>query len=210
MGASAAGARATAMFYDLKADAATDMTGAIESVVGFGNATANTFEGALLAVREIWSRLPDVIGDLVFSAANRMLDGIEAMLNGAIARIETTFGQIGDINLGDITNPFAGASADAARAFRCGALCELQDLGRQIRCRVQQKGYPCAWVRCARHARRRASRLPRQEPLRPAGHSAALRKWRLKCRAVADSLKEAGDRLFTFTRLDPSQVDSGV
>ena len=32
-----------------------------------------------------------------------------------------------------------------------------------------------------------------------------LRKWRLKCRAVADSLEEAGDRLFTFTRLDPSQ-----
>jgi len=32
-----------------------------------------------------------------------------------------------------------------------------------------------------------------------------LRKWRLKCRAVADSLDEAGDRLFTFTRLDPSQ-----
>jgi transposase-like protein len=34
---------------------------------------------------------------------------------------------------------------------------------------------------------------------------AFLRKWRLKCRAVADSLDEAGDRLFTFTRLDPSQ-----
>ena len=35
-----------------------------------------------------------------------------------------------------------------------------------------------------------------------------LRKWRLKCRAVADSLEEAGDRLFTFTRLDPSQWKS--
>jgi hypothetical protein len=126
------------MFYDLKADAATGMAGAIESVVAFGNTTANTFEGALLAVREIWSRLPDVIGDLVFSAANRMLDGIEAMLNGAIRRIdaftgrirdalaavgiETTFGQIGELSLGDISNPFAGASADAgtaaAEAFR--------------------------------------------------------------------------------------------
>ena len=37
---------------------------------------------------------------------------------------------------------------------------------------------------------------------------AFLRKWRLKCRAVADSLEEAGDRLFTFTRLDPSQWKS--
>lgn len=34
---------------------------------------------------------------------------------------------------------------------------------------------------------------------------AFVRKWRLRCRAVADSLEEAGDRLFTFTRLDPSQ-----
>ena len=32
-----------------------------------------------------------------------------------------------------------------------------------------------------------------------------IRKWRLKCRAVADSLQEAGDRLFTFTRLPDSQ-----
>src|SRR5215204_1514131 len=34
---------------------------------------------------------------------------------------------------------------------------------------------------------------------------AFIRKWRLKHRAVADSLMEAGDRLFTFTRLPPSQ-----
>jgi len=32
-----------------------------------------------------------------------------------------------------------------------------------------------------------------------------LRKWRLKCRAVADSLEEAGDRLMTFTRLPETQ-----
>ncbi len=34
---------------------------------------------------------------------------------------------------------------------------------------------------------------------------AFLRKWRLKHRAVANSLEEAGDRLFAFTRLPPSQ-----
>ena len=37
---------------------------------------------------------------------------------------------------------------------------------------------------------------------------AFLRTWRLKCQAVADSLEEAGDRLFTFTRLPPSQWKS--
>jgi putative transposase len=34
---------------------------------------------------------------------------------------------------------------------------------------------------------------------------AFIRKWRLRHRPVADSLEEAGDNLFTFTRLPPSQ-----
>ena len=37
---------------------------------------------------------------------------------------------------------------------------------------------------------------------------AFLRKWRLKCRAVADSLEEAGERLFTFVRLPETQWKS--
>ena len=31
------------------------------------------------------------------------------------------------------------------------------------------------------------------------------RKWKLQCPAVIECLEEAGDRLFTFTRLPPSQ-----
>jgi putative transposase len=38
--------------------------------------------------------------------------------------------------------------------------------------------------------------------------TAFLRKWRTKHRAVADSLEEAGDRLFSFTRLPQSQWKS--
>jgi putative transposase len=41
-----------------------------------------------------------------------------------------------------------------------------------------------------------------------ARRQAFLRKWRVKCRAVADSLAEAGEQLFTFTRLPPSQWKS--
>jgi putative transposase len=37
---------------------------------------------------------------------------------------------------------------------------------------------------------------------------AFLRKWRLRHRAAADSLEEAGDKLFAFTRLPPSQWKS--
>ena len=36
-------------------------------------------------------------------------------------------------------------------------------------------------------------------------HKAFLVKWRLRCRGVADSLEEAGDRLFTFLRYPPEQ-----
>ncbi len=37
---------------------------------------------------------------------------------------------------------------------------------------------------------------------------AFLRKWRLRCPAVATSLEEAGERLFAFLRLPPSQWKS--
>ena len=37
---------------------------------------------------------------------------------------------------------------------------------------------------------------------------AFLPNWRLRHRAVADSLEEAGDKLFAFTRLPPSQWKS--
>ena len=39
---------------------------------------------------------------------------------------------------------------------------------------------------------------------------AFLRKWRLRCPAVAASLEEAGERLFTFTRLPCSQWRVGA
>src|SRR5260221_1947589 len=38
-----------------------------------------------------------------------------------------------------------------------------------------------------------------------AKRTAFLRKWRVRCSAVADSLPEAGEQLFTFLRLPPSQ-----
>ena len=41
-----------------------------------------------------------------------------------------------------------------------------------------------------------------------AKRKAFLRKWRLRCGAVAASLEEAGERLFAFTRLHPSQWKS--
>ena len=37
---------------------------------------------------------------------------------------------------------------------------------------------------------------------------AFLAKWRLRCRGVADSMEEAGERLFTFLRYPPQQWKS--
>lgn len=41
-----------------------------------------------------------------------------------------------------------------------------------------------------------------------AKRKAFIRKWRLKCRAVADSLEEVGDKFFTFTRFPQRQWKS--
>ena len=40
-----------------------------------------------------------------------------------------------------------------------------------------------------------------------AKRKAFVRKWRIKCRGVADSLEEAGDRLFTLPRLPDRPVE---
>ncbi|UPH70221.1 phage tail tape measure protein [Abyssibius alkaniclasticus] len=132
MGAAAAGAAATVMFFDLKADAASGMQSAIESVVAFGNTAANTFEGAYEANKAIWGMLPAAIGDLVFQAANSLIDGVEAMLNGVVSRINTFIGGINqglealgserrisiipDLELGQIENRFEGAATAATTA----------------------------------------------------------------------------------------------
>jgi hypothetical protein len=132
MGAAAAGAAATAVFFDLKADAASGMQSAIESVVAFGNTAANTFEGAYEAIKAIWGLLPAAIGDLAFQAANSLVDGVEAMLNGVVSRINGFIGGINqglealgserrislvpDLDLGEIENRFEGAATAATTA----------------------------------------------------------------------------------------------
>jgi hypothetical protein len=108
------------------------MQSAIESVVGFGNTAANTFEGAYEAIKAIWGLLPAAIGDLAFQAANSLVDGVEAMLNGVVSRINGFIGGINqglealgserrisvipDLDLGQIENRFEGAATAATTA----------------------------------------------------------------------------------------------
>jgi len=106
----------------------------LEAVVGFGNATLNTFQGAMEAVKVLWSALPATIGEFAYGAANALIGGVEAMLNGVAARIdgfleginagldvlgiEKRVPLIGTIELGGIENPFAGAAANAGAEAR--------------------------------------------------------------------------------------------
>lgn len=126
---------ASAGFMEISASTAEGMESAINSVVGFGNAAANTFQGAFDGIKSIWGALPAVIGDLIYSSANVMIGGVESMLNAVTARINTfieginsalsllpewatgegglRIGTVGDVTLGRLDNNFEGAAAQA-------------------------------------------------------------------------------------------------
>ena len=89
MGASSAGARATAMFYDLKSDAASAMASAITSVVDFGNAAVNTFQGTFYAVQAVWNALPDVFARIGALAMNTLIEAMQSGLAGVTEAINT-------------------------------------------------------------------------------------------------------------------------
>src|SRR5881398_2976586 len=66
-------------------------------------------------------------------------------------------------------------------------------------------GWSRRWRPCGATCRPSAAPSTSIATCSPMHPSAFMRKWRLKCKAVADSLEEAGERLFTFTRLPLSQ-----
>ena len=84
-------------------------------------------------------------------------------------------------------------------------------VGRRAGAALHRPQAPQSAGACARAPARGDRRRLQRHDLRgdaqeiEARRKAFIRKWRLKHRAVADSLQEAGDRLFTFTRLPPSQ-----
>jgi hypothetical protein len=129
LGAVAVGLEILASWAGIRAGIAEALQASLEAVVTFGNATLNTFQGALEAVKVLWSALPASIGEFAYSAANALIGGVEAMLNGVARRIdgfleginagldvlgvEKRVPLIGTIELGGIENPFAGAAANA-------------------------------------------------------------------------------------------------
>jgi len=158
LGIDAVVASMNASWSRITAAVADAMQGALVAVVGFGNSATGVFQGAFDAVKAIWSALPAAIGDFAFQAANGLISGVEAMLNGVVTRINTFIGglnaalamlpdwatgeggiQIGavvPVTLGRVDNPFEGAAtaagaaaADAFAAAMGKTYLETPDLG---------------------------------------------------------------------------------
>jgi len=142
----------------LKAAGLSALEGTIAGVVSFGNRTAAIFQGAYDAAVAIWGSLPGAIGDVAFQAANGLISGREAMLNGVVTRINTfmnglnaalalllewatsegsvRIGTLDPLDLARIGNPFEGAAtaagaaaADAFSAALSRTYLEPPDLG---------------------------------------------------------------------------------
>lgn len=154
----AALARMAAGWEGLKAAGLSALEGTIAGVVSFGDRTAAIFQGAHDAAVAIWGSLPGAIGDFAFQAANGLISGVEAMLNGVVTRINSfietlnaalallpewatgeggvRIGILDPVELGRIGNPFEGAAtaagaaaADAFSAALSRTYLEPPDLG---------------------------------------------------------------------------------
>jgi len=154
----AAFANMAAGWEGLKAAGLSALEGTIAGVVSFGDRTAAIFQGAYDAAVAIWGTLPGAIGDFAFQAANGLISGVEAMLNGVVTRINNfinglnaaldllpdwavgeggvRIGRLDPLELGRIGNPFEGAAtaagaaaADAFSAALSRTYLEPPDLG---------------------------------------------------------------------------------
>lgn len=154
----AALARMAAGWEGLKAAGLSALEGTIAGVVSFGDRTAAIFQGTYDAAVAIWGSLPGAIGDFAFQAANGLISGVEAMLNGVVTRINSfietlnaalallpewatgeggvRIGILDPVELGRIGNPFEGAAtaagaaaADAFSAALSQTYLEPPDLG---------------------------------------------------------------------------------
>ena len=122
----------SAAWEGLKATIFTLLDDTLTGVVSFGDRTIAVFQGAYDGAVAIWGSLPGAIGDFAFQAANGLISGVEAMLNGVVTRINSFIGglnaalellpdwAVGDggvrigtldpVALGRVANPFEGAA----------------------------------------------------------------------------------------------------
>ncbi|WP_417723953.1 hypothetical protein [Salipiger sp.] len=130
------------VWLGIKADGLDAMAGIVSGGVEFANRYIGVYRGAFGAIKALWSALPAVIGSVAFAAANALVGAVEAMINAVVGRMNNFVGKlnnalsllpewatggaplkigvIGEVSLGGVENPFAGA-AEAAGAEAAGA-----------------------------------------------------------------------------------------
>lgn len=89
------------------------------------NAIIGSFDLAFRNVGTIWSMLPNALGDVAFQAAQGTISGIEYLINESLKLLNSfiveankllpegfKIGELGQVDLGDLQNPFAGKDKD--------------------------------------------------------------------------------------------------
>ncbi len=88
------------------------------------NSILGAFVGAFKAIGVVWAKLPQVLGDIVLSTVNKVIEGIETMINKSISginslielanaaldKIGVKLGTLGKVEMGRVENPNAGAA----------------------------------------------------------------------------------------------------
>lgn len=110
---------------DIKRIIGVDVIGVIQDGV---NWIIGSFVGGFNGIKAVWSTLPQVLGDVTISAANAVIGGVESMVNGAIGLLNgliayankipgVSIGNFGNVSVGRVANPFAGAAEDAMKVI---------------------------------------------------------------------------------------------
>jgi hypothetical protein len=103
------------------------------------NFVIGAFVGAYEAIKATWSLLPSALGDIVYSTAQNVIDGIESMVQTAIDALNNLTNKyalwtasigkplspeaynnmiLGPVEFGSISNPYKGSAGAAAKAAK--------------------------------------------------------------------------------------------
>lgn len=89
---------------------------------------AGTFSGGIAVIKATWKLLPAAMGDAFYQAANASIGAVNWLVNKVIDGVNALGGKLNNIDLGKLTNPFAG-SAEAGSAAATSAFAKGWDDG---------------------------------------------------------------------------------
>ena len=89
LGLDAAFANMSAGWESLKASGFRRCEAPSRALSASATGQRRVFRGPMMPLVAIWGSLPGAIGDFAFQAANGLISGVEAMLNGVVTRINT-------------------------------------------------------------------------------------------------------------------------